>query len=62
MVDNESLNMEVNELTRALGKAYGDEDHLHMCLGSQRVSLYKEGLCYAPKKYKAALLLARLVL
>jgi hypothetical protein len=25
-----------------------------MCLGSQRVSLYKEGLSYTPKKDKAA--------
>ena len=24
-----------------------------MCLGSQRASLYKEGLCYTPKKDKA---------
>jgi hypothetical protein len=28
MVENETLNKEVNELTRALGKAYGGEDHL----------------------------------
>ena len=25
-----------------------------MCLGSQRASLYKEGLCYTPKKGKEA--------
>jgi hypothetical protein len=28
MVENEILKKEVNELTRALGKAYGGEDHL----------------------------------
>ena len=46
--------MEVNELTLAFGKAYGGEDHLLMCLGSQRASLYKEGLGYTPKKDKVA--------
>jgi hypothetical protein len=34
MVENETLKKEVNKLTRALGKAYGDEDRLLMCLGS----------------------------
>ena len=53
MVENETLKKEVNELTRALGKAYGGEDRLLMCLGSQRASLYKEGLGYIPKKGKA---------
>jgi regulator of replication initiation timing len=61
-VENETLKKKVNELTRALGKAYGGEDRLLMCLGSQRVSLNKEGLSYTPKKGKAALLLTRLVL
>jgi hypothetical protein len=42
MVENETLKKKVNELTCALGKAYGGEDHLLMCLGSQRASLYKE--------------------
>jgi hypothetical protein len=51
-VENETLNKEVNELTRALGKAYGGEDRLLMCLGSQRASLNKEGLGYTPKKGK----------
>jgi hypothetical protein len=37
-VENETLKKEVNELTRALGKAYGGEDHLLMCLCSQRAS------------------------
>jgi hypothetical protein len=45
---------EVNELTRALGKAYGGEDHLLMWLGSQRASLYKEEFGYTSKKCKAA--------
>ena len=54
MVENETLKKEVNELTRTLGKAYGGEDRLLMCLGSQRASLYKEGLCYMPKKGKVA--------
>jgi hypothetical protein len=52
MVENETLKEEVNELTRALGKAYGGEDHLLMCLDSQRASLYKEELGYTPKKGK----------
>jgi ElaB/YqjD/DUF883 family membrane-anchored ribosome-binding protein len=43
MVENKTLKKEVNELTRALGKAYGGEDHLLMCLGTQRTPLYKEG-------------------
>ena len=54
MVENETLNKEVNELTHTSAKAYGVEDRLLMCLGSQRASLYKEGLSYTPKKGKAA--------
>ena len=54
MVENETLKKEINDLTRALGKAYGGEDHLLMRLSSQRSSLYKEGLGYTPKKGKAA--------
>ena len=50
MVENETLKKEVNELTRALGKAYGGEGHLLMCLGSQRACLYKEGLGYTLRK------------
>jgi hypothetical protein len=53
IVENETLKKEVDELTRALGKAYGSEDCLLMCLGSQRASLYKEGLGYTLKKGKA---------
>jgi hypothetical protein len=52
MVENEILKKEVNELTRALGKAYGGEDRLLMCLDCQRASLYKEGLGYILKKGK----------
>jgi chromosome segregation ATPase len=52
MVENKTLKKEVNKLTLALGKAYGCEDRLLMCLGSQRTSLYKEGLGYATKKGK----------
>jgi hypothetical protein len=54
MVENKTLKKEVNELTCALGKTYGGEDRLLMCLGSQRASLYKEGLGYTPKNGKAA--------
>jgi hypothetical protein len=54
MVKNETLKKEVNELTRALGNAYGGEAHLLKCLGSQRFSLNKEGLGYTSKKGKAA--------
>jgi hypothetical protein len=54
MVENETLKKEVNKLTRALGKAYGGEDRLLMCLGNQRSSLYKEGLGYTPRKGTAA--------
>jgi hypothetical protein len=50
---NETLKKEVNELTRALGKAYGGEDRLLMCFDSQRASLNKERLGYTPKKGKA---------
>ena len=52
MVENETLKKEVNELTRALGNAYGGEVRLLKCLGSQRFSLNKERLGYNPKKGK----------
>jgi hypothetical protein len=52
MVENVTLK-EVKELNHTLAKAYGGEDHLLMCLGSQRTSLYKEELAYIPKKCKA---------
>ena len=54
MLENENLKKEVNKLTHTLGKAYGDEDRLLMCLSSQRASLYKERLGYTPKKGKVA--------
>ena len=53
-VENETLKREVDELTHALGKAYGGEARLLKCLGSQRFSLNKEGLGYTPKKGKKA--------
>ena len=53
-MENETLKKEVNELTRALGNAYGGEARLLKCLGSQRFSLNKEGLGYTPNKGKAA--------
>jgi hypothetical protein len=54
MVKNETLKKEVNELTRALGNAYGGDARLLKCLVSQRFSLNKEGLGYTPKKGKAS--------
>ena len=44
----------VNELTRALGNAYGGEARLLKCLGSQRFFLNKRGLGYTFKKDKVA--------
>ena len=44
----------MDELTHALGKAYGGEARLLKCLGSQRFSLNKETLSYTPKKGKKA--------
>ena len=54
MMENENLKKEVNELTRALGNAYGGDARLLKCLGSQMFSLNKERLGYTPKKGKAA--------
>ncbi len=54
IVENDNLKKEVQKLNHSLAKAYGGEDRLLMCLGSQRASLYKEGLGYTPKKGKAA--------
>jgi hypothetical protein len=54
LVENKSLKEEVKKLNHTLAKAYGGEDRLLMCLGSQRASLHKEGLGYIPKKGKAA--------
>jgi hypothetical protein len=52
MVENETLKKEVKEPNHTLAKAYGGEDRLLICLGSQRASLYKEELGYIPKKDK----------
>ena len=41
MVDNETLKKEVNKLTCALGRAYGGEDRLLMCLGSKELLFTK---------------------
>jgi hypothetical protein len=54
VVENETLKREVDDLTRALGNAYGEDARLLKCLDSQRFSLNKEGLGYTPKKGKAA--------
>ena len=37
MVENETLKKEVNELTHALGNAYGGEAYLLKCLSSQKI-------------------------
>jgi prefoldin subunit 5 len=52
IVENKTLKKEINELTRALGNAYGEDACLLKCLGSQMFSLNKEGLDYTPKKGK----------
>jgi hypothetical protein len=54
MVENDTLKKEVNELTCALGNAYGGDVYLLKCFGSQRFSLNKEGFSYTPKKGKEA--------
>jgi hypothetical protein len=53
VVENETLKREVDDLTHALGNAYGGDACLLKCLGSQRFSLNKEDLGYTPKKGKA---------
>ena len=62
VVENENLKKEVTKVTHTLAKAYGGEDRLIMCLGSQRASLYKEGLAIPLRKAKRPFLLTRLVL
>ena len=54
MMENKTLKNEVNELTCALGNAYGGDARLLKCLGRQRFSLNKEGLGYTLKKGKVA--------
>jgi exonuclease VII small subunit len=62
MVENETLKKEVNELTYALGNAYGGDAHLLKCLGSQRFSLNKEELGNTPRKTRRPLSLPKLAL
>ena len=62
MVQNETLKKEVNELTRALGNAYGGDARLLKCLDSQRFSLNKEGLGYSPRRARQPLSLPKLAL
>jgi hypothetical protein len=62
IVENETLKKEVNELTHALGNAYGGDIRLLKCLGSQRFSLNKEGLGYTPRKARRPLQLTKLAL
>ena len=62
MVENETLKKEVNELTRALGNAYGGDACLLKCLGRQRFSLNKEGLGYTLRKSRWPLSLPKLAL
>jgi hypothetical protein len=50
IVKNKTLKKDVNELNRALGKAYGGKARLLKCLGSQRFSLNKEGLGYPQER------------
>jgi hypothetical protein len=47
------LKKEVNEFTHTLGNAFGGEVRLLKFLGSQMISLNKEGLVYTSKKGKA---------
>ena len=53
MVENETLK-EINELTHTLAKAYGGEDCLLMCLGSQKASLYR-GIGLYPQERQGGL-------
>ena len=62
MVENDTLKKEVNELTHALGNAYGGDARLLKCLGSQIFSLNKERLGYTPRKARLPLSLPKLAL
>jgi hypothetical protein len=53
-VENDALKREVDELTLALGKAYGGDARLLKFLGCQKLPFDKEGLGYTPKRGKAA--------
>jgi hypothetical protein len=54
MVENEILKKEVNELTRALGKAYGGEDHLLCTWVAKELLSTKRDWAISPKKGKVA--------
>jgi chromosome segregation ATPase len=62
MIENETLKREMDELTHALGKAYGSDARLLKWLGSQRFSINKEGLDYTPRKTRRPLPLPKLAL
>jgi hypothetical protein len=55
MVENETLKKEVKELNHTLAKAYGGEDRLLICLGSQRASLNKRGIRIYPQERQGRL-------
>ena len=61
IVENKNLK-EVNKLTHTLAKAYGGEDRLLMCLGSQRAFSIKRDWAIPPRKARRPLLLTTLVL
>jgi regulator of replication initiation timing len=50
MVENETLKKDVNELTRALGNAYGGDVRLLKCLGSQRFFSQQGGIGLYPQE------------
>ena len=62
MVANETLKKEVNVLTLALGKAYGGEDRLLICLVDKELLSTKRDWAIPPRKVRRPLLLTRLVL
>ena len=62
MVENETLKKEVNELILTLGKAYGGEDRLLMCLVAKDHLSTKRDWAIPPRKARQPLLLTRLVL
>ena len=61
MVENKTLKKEVNELTRALDKAYGGEDRLLMCLVAKELLSTKRDWAIPPRKARRPLLLTTLV-
>ena len=61
MVENKTLK-EVNELTHALGKAYGGEYRLLICLVAKELFSIKMDWSIPSRKTRRPLLLIRLVL